>query len=92
MRPFRIISYEDEAGRVFNCSFFDNPTKMHEWLEWLQENGSLPIIQASMVAYLAMNFLRWLVYRVTDGIWPSERAIAKRDRELAASYKKRHAD
>ena len=41
-RPFRIISYEDEAGRVFNCSFFDNPQKMHEWLEWLDSNALQP--------------------------------------------------
>ena len=28
-RPFRIISHEDEAGRVFNASFFDDESKMN---------------------------------------------------------------
>lgn len=39
-RPFRIISYEDESGKVFNCSFFtDEHQHMHSWISWLSENA-----------------------------------------------------
>ena len=41
-RPFRIISYEDDSGRVFNCSFFDNAHKMQDWLEWLDRMALQP--------------------------------------------------
>ena len=51
-----------------------------EWIEWLQENGTLPVLQAGMVGFLAFSLLRWAIYRFTDGIWPSERAIANEGR------------
>jgi len=38
-RPFRIVSYEDEAGKVFNCSFFNDASHMQAWLAWLDENA-----------------------------------------------------
>lgn len=40
-RPFRIISYEDESGKVFNCSFFNDESHMHSWIAWLSENALL---------------------------------------------------
>jgi len=41
-RPFRIISYADEAGSVFNCSFFNDDGHMQTWLAWLTENALMP--------------------------------------------------
>lgn len=41
-RPFRIVSYEDDAQRVFNCSFFDDEEKMRGWVKWLAENALEP--------------------------------------------------
>jgi len=39
MRPFRIVSHEDESGRVFNASFFDTEDSMHRFLDWYGENA-----------------------------------------------------
>jgi len=33
-RPFRIISHEDDTGRVFNASFFDDQQTMDAFLAW----------------------------------------------------------
>lgn len=41
-RPFRIVSNEDEQGRVFNASFFDDQEKMHQWVDWLLDNALTP--------------------------------------------------
>ena len=41
-RPFRIISYESEAGKVFNCSFFNDENHMRSWISWLSENALTP--------------------------------------------------
>ena len=41
-RPFRIVSNEDENGRVFNASFFDDEDKMRRWVDWLTENALTP--------------------------------------------------
>jgi len=41
-RPFRIISYEQESGKVFNCSFFNDEAHMHSWLSWLEEHALTP--------------------------------------------------
>ena len=30
-RPFRIVSYEEDSGKVFNCSFFNDADHMHSW-------------------------------------------------------------
>jgi len=38
-RPFRIISYLEDSGKVFNCSFFDDRVHMREWLSWLATNA-----------------------------------------------------
>jgi len=38
-RPFRIISYEQETGDVFNSSFFRNKEHMDAWLTWLSDNA-----------------------------------------------------
>mmetsp|Transcript_29177 Transcript_29177/g.75088 ORF Transcript_29177/g.75088 Transcript_29177/m.75088 type:complete len:190 (-) Transcript_29177:1843-2412(-) len=83
-KPFRTIYYI-----VMDAVHEDAHSIHHEWIEWLQENGVLPLLQAAMVSFLALSFLRWLIYRFTDGIWPSERKIAQKDRELAAAYKKK---
>lgn len=42
VRPFRIVSHEDENGQVFNCSFFDDEDKMRGWIDWLSENALTP--------------------------------------------------
>jgi hypothetical protein len=41
-RPFRIVSYEDDEGRVFNSSFFEDETRMRGWLSWLADNALSP--------------------------------------------------
>jgi hypothetical protein len=37
-RPFRIVSHEDENGRVFNASFYENEETMNKYLAWLSED------------------------------------------------------
>ena len=39
VRPFRIISYVEESGKVFNCSFFNDEAHMRSWITWLSENA-----------------------------------------------------
>jgi len=39
VRPFRIVSHEDESGKVFNCSFFNDEEHMKAWVAWLSENA-----------------------------------------------------
>ena len=41
-RPFRIISHVDEAGKVFNASFFDRPDTMAAFLDWYASNALSP--------------------------------------------------
>lgn len=41
-RPFRIVSHEDEHGRVFNASFFEDADTMHGFLEWYAANALDP--------------------------------------------------
>jgi len=41
-RPFRIVSHEDAAGNVFNCSFFNDEYHMRAWITWLSENALTP--------------------------------------------------
>ena len=41
-RPFRIVSHEDESGRVFNASFFDDEPAMRAFLEWYGTNALDP--------------------------------------------------
>ena len=84
LKPMRTVYYI-----IMDAIHEDAHSIHHEWIEWLQENGTLPILQALMVSFLAFNFLRWLVYRFTDGIWPSERKEAQRERELARAYKQK---
>ena len=86
LKPMRTVYYI-----VMDAIHEDAHSIHHEWIEWLQENGSLPVLQSCMVAFLAFSFLRWLVYRFTDGFWPSERAEAKKERALAAAYKSKKA-
>lgn len=38
-RPIRIITHEDESGRVFNCSFFDDEETMNGFLDWYSTNA-----------------------------------------------------
>ena len=38
-RPIRIITHEDENGRVFNASFFDDEATMKGFLQWYDENA-----------------------------------------------------
>ena len=41
-RPFRIISYMEDSGRVFNSSFFNDESHMNAWISWLSENALMP--------------------------------------------------
>jgi len=41
-RPIRIITHEDESGRVFNCSFFKDEQTMHGFLDWYATNALCP--------------------------------------------------
>jgi len=86
LKPMRTVYYI-----AMDAIHEDAHTIHHEWIEWLQENGTLPVVQACMVAFLAFSFCRWLVYRFTDGLWPSEREVAKKERALAAAYKSKKA-
>ena len=58
----------------------------HEIMEHLQEKGALQVIQIALGAFVAFSFVNWLIYRFTDGIFPSERKLAKETRALAAAY------
>ena len=41
-RPIRIITHEDEQGRVFNCSFFEDEANMRGFLDWYGVNALSP--------------------------------------------------
>lgn len=42
VRPFRIVSHVDEAGKVFNASFFEDEATMDAFLEWYGTNALTP--------------------------------------------------
>jgi hypothetical protein len=58
----------------------------HAALEYLEENGVLPVIQGGIACLLVFYALHWAVYRFTDGIFPSERRLAKETKRLSAAY------
>ena len=41
-RPFRILSHVDEAGKVFNASFFETEENMNRFLTWYTANALEP--------------------------------------------------
>ena len=41
-RPFRILSHVDEAGKVFNASFFETEEIMNRFLTWYTANALEP--------------------------------------------------
>ena len=41
-RPIRIITHEDDNGRTFNCSFFEDEATMRGFLEWYGANALSP--------------------------------------------------
>jgi len=41
-RPFRIISYQEPSGKVFNCSFFKDEAHVREWVAWLSDMALTP--------------------------------------------------
>ena len=41
-RPIRIITHEDQNGRVFNASFFEDEATMKGFLEWYSANALSP--------------------------------------------------
>ena len=42
VRPFRMISYTQADGKVFNSSFFESDKHMRDWLTWLSKNVLAP--------------------------------------------------
>lgn len=82
LKPLRLAYY-----KVMDAISDTAHETHHELMEYLQEKGVLAVLQVGMLSFIALNFLRWLVYRFTDGIFPSERQLAKSTRELAAAYK-----
>jgi hypothetical protein len=58
----------------------------HEWLEHFESTGTLRIVQGCIAVFIAFQMLRWAVYRFTDGVFPSERKLAKQTKKYAADY------
>ena len=62
---------------------------LHEFVEWLQETGVHAGLHVVAAGLLGFSCLQWLIYRFTDGIWPSERKLAKETKRLAQDYLKK---
>lgn len=60
----------------------------HDAVWWMNESGAIYIPLTLCGGYLAIAFLSWMINRFTDGIWPSERRLAKEVRERSTEYLK----
>ena len=64
----------------------------HVFFEWMNDSGTVHVLSFLCFTYIGVAFLSWLVNRFTDGIWPSERALARETRRQAEEYLKRKRD
>jgi len=81
LKPLRRVWYF-----VMDAIHDDAHELHHNALEWLEGNGSLQVIQGIVSSVLAFYALHWAVYRFTDGIFPSERRLAKDTKRLSREY------
>jgi len=62
--------------------------KHHDGIEWLNKSGWASVITGLCMVYLGFSAISWVIYRFSDGIFPSERAENRETRRLAEEYKR----
>jgi len=58
----------------------------HNFFEWMNDSGTVNVLMFLCASYLVVAVFSWFINRFTDGIWPSERALAKETRRRAQEY------
>jgi hypothetical protein len=58
----------------------------HLAVEWMNESGGVTVLLYLCGTYLTVAMLSWVINRFTDGLWPSDRALAKETRRRADEY------